>query len=204
MRSGSGQNGEAAGSTEAAAYNLLQAPVPAGAEPAGSGSTGARVDAPAGTAWLALPAITRAAGGGRSRGARTSSTLGIVNRVPEPGYTRVALHLFDRNGPLDIRCMRIESEHVARIDLDRLGYIAPGFVGGALVSASYWDHTVVDPVSGDHRNRVDLGAVVLARESGDLPGDQAVAMEAVAPVSRRDARFSFCDGPRFLPGCKGN
>jgi hypothetical protein len=101
-------------------------------------------------------------------------------------------------------CEKLGAKEVEYIDLSTWGYIHPGFVGSAIVSATYWEHDVFDPEGKFLRNLVGLAAVKIERTGGTLlqavPGDQAAGSVA-EPILGAFA-FSGLQGP-LCPGLDG-
>ncbi len=124
-----------------------------------------------GTGMVALPSLSKPVGAGGS-GAQASE-VAIANVVTKPGFTDVAIYLFDQNGVLDVECRKLAEQQVAYIDLRRWGTIQPGFRGSLVASATAWQHDVFDPNGNRVANPVGLAAVVLDRTlgSGPMNGD---------------------------------
>ena len=177
--------------TEAAAYNLF--PVPTEPEEMMGGEHGDFLCLRGQTSRLALPVVRRSGDGPGG-----SSHVAVMNLVAEPGFTRAGIYLFDQNGLFNLVCLTLASQQTAQVDLDRWGFVAPGFTGAALVSASFWWHRVRDPDQGIDRNPVGLAAVVLNSPEWDGPGDATTAIEAIAVT-----RFNgLCDRGQVLPRCR--
>lgn len=168
----------------ALAYNLLPAPL------APDRRRGPEI-LPQGVALLAIPNLVA-----RSDIPDVTSRLALANHVAEPGRTRLAVFLFDANGLLEGRCLTLEAQEVAYIDLIGWGQVAPSFRGSAVVSALAWEH----PVWLDGRllgDRVGLAAVAV-QEAGFAAEDRAEgdAYGATAGLPFRPAG----PGPAILAG----
>jgi len=105
--------------------------------------------------------------------------IAIQNTVPIPGFTDIAVFLFDQNGLLDIVCQKLDARQVEYLGLDAWGYVNPGFSGSAVISAVAWEH--VESNSG--RNLVGLAAVAVERRQAlrgaEVPGDVSTATRGV-------------------------
>jgi hypothetical protein len=81
------------------------------------------------------------------------------------------------NGLIDYVCQKLNEKQVEYIDFQTWGYLAPGFKGSAIISATFWEHNVFSPTGQFLRNLVGLGAVSIERSGTPLgenvPGDQA-------------------------------
>jgi hypothetical protein len=81
-------------------------------------------------------------------------------------------------------CQKLTEKQVEYINLATWGYVNPRFNGSAIVSATFWEHDVFDPVGQFSRNVVGLGGVAVERVGGvnggpDVPGDESKAFEAI-------------------------
>jgi hypothetical protein len=135
-----------------------------------------RGDGTDGSAVLALPLLAK-----DNRG--INSEVAITNLVAKPGFTDFVIYLYDQNGLLDHVCEKLSEQQVEYIDLSQWGFIAPRWLGSAVISASFWEHDVFDDQGGFVRNVVGLGAVAVERvggtqAGGDIPGDESKAYEA--------------------------
>ncbi len=136
---------------------------------------------------LALPQLGRATD--------LSHELAVMNAARTPGHTNAAVLLFDTNGLLDVVCVRLDRGATEFVDLANWGFIAPGFRGSAVISASTWNHR--DASAGaDAPNPVSLAAVMLRRPNPaeDPTTDPALGLGshaalAVAIPDSADARF---------------
>ncbi len=137
-----------------------------------------------GVGLIAIPSLLNEAG---QLGVTTE--LAVANLVPNPGFTNVAILVYDRNGAVDARCRQLRQLEVAYIDAGAWGHLSPGFSGSALISAVGWRHPVPDLPRGAERNLVGLAAVVVqrgghgGRPDGELAGDVSGATTGV-PVRR--------------------
>jgi len=111
-----------------------------------------------GAALVGLPAIDRDSAS--VTGASRASRILVHNAAEATGFTDVALYLHDQNGFLDMTCQHLTDRRTAVIDLQAWGFIAQGFRGSALVSASFWEHDVFSPEGDFLRNVVALQAAV--------------------------------------------
>lgn len=151
-------------------YNLLSERE-ALIRPAGGGAAGgagAAGGTAAGIGAVALSGVARAGGN-----VSLTSEIAIANFVHAPGWTQVAVLLYDANGIIDIVCRRIAAGSVAYVDLAELP-LAAGFRGGAIVSATEWRHPVGGVDRGPIRNLVGLGAVVVTRRVNPTGDELAV------------------------------
>ena len=152
-----------------------------------------------GTAMLAVPSLFK-----DLEGFGVTTELAIANLVPKPGFTDFAVGIYDQNGFLDFVCEKLGDQQVEYIDFQTWGYINPGFVGSAIVSATFWEHDVFSPTGAFVRNLVGLAAVSIERSGTSLlqniPGDQAAGSEAL-PILGAFA-FPGTDAP-LCPGLEG-
>jgi hypothetical protein len=49
---------------------------------------------------------------------------------------------------VDFPCQNLTEKQVEYINLATWGYVNPRFNGSAIVSATFWEHDVFDPVGG--------------------------------------------------------
>jgi len=102
-----------------------------------------------------------------------SSEIAIHNVNPNPGFTDFAIFFFDQNGLLNYVCQKLNEKQVEYIDLNTWGYIPPGFMGSAVISATY----TTQP------GGFGLAAVIVERTSpmlvGDVPGDESNGHPAI-------------------------
>jgi hypothetical protein len=157
--------------TQAIAYNLF--PETQGyiwQLGAGTGGTAS------GVGLIGIPSLLQR---GNSLGLVTE--LAIQNIVPKPGFTDFVLFIYDQNGLLDYVCEKLNEKQVEYIDLSTWGVINPGFKGSAVISATYWEHDVFDPVGRFVRNVVGLAAIkverVIPSSAIPIPGDVAAGSE---------------------------
>ncbi|MFN8499639.1 MAG: isopeptide-forming domain-containing fimbrial protein [Anaerolineae bacterium] len=129
-----------------------------------------------GVGLIAVPSLAQK---GNSFGVVTD--LAIQNLAPVLGFTDFVIYVYDQNGLLDYVCEKLNEKQVEYIDLSKWGWIQPGFVGSAVISAVYWEHNVFDAQAGALRNVVGLAAVKVERvvPAGNLPspGDLTTASE---------------------------
>ena len=115
--------------------------------PDGAGRCGAE----SGVALIALPAV-----------GSDVDRVYIANAVPNLGLTQVAVMLFDQNGRIGGVCRPIAAQQTIALNMAAHGLQGTGWRGGALVSAAWWSHAVID-----NRRVVRkeiLGAGVLSKE----------------------------------------
>jgi hypothetical protein len=131
-----------------------------------------------GIGCVAVPALVR---GGD--GAGTATEIAVANTAPAPGTTHALTLIFDQNGPVSSVCHRLGQGEAGYVDLAALGFLGPGFRGGALVSATSWDHRQYDDAGFFRRNDVSLAAaaVTLPRRSTGLSGsaDRATGLRGI-------------------------
>ncbi|MFN8483564.1 MAG: hypothetical protein U0768_11035 [Anaerolineae bacterium] len=140
-----------------------------------------------------------------------TTDIAIQNLVPKPGFTDFVVYVYDQNGLLDYVCEKLNEKQVEYINLDNWGWIQPGFLGSAVISAVYWEHDVITgiPVFGPQnpqipillRNVVGLAAVKVERSVPVAPG-------AVPPGDITGASEGFPIPPGFdfegyIPQCPG-
>ena len=137
-------------------------------------------------------------------GTGTTSELAIMNLVTKPGFTDFAIFIYDQNGLLDFVCQKLHDRQVEYIDLQVWGYVANGFKGSAIISATFWEHDVFDGEGFFLRSLLGLGAVSVertgARLGEDVPGDEAAGSRGI-PFAQDDT-LSACFGGT-LPRCPG-
>jgi hypothetical protein len=129
-----------------------------------------------GAAVIGIPLLAK-----ENRGVTTE--LAVTNLVPKPGFTDFALYVYDQNGLIDFVCEKLNEKQVEYINLATWGWIAPRFLGSAVISATFWEHEVFDAGGKFVRNVVGLSAVGVERIGGvlggpDVPGDESKAFEA--------------------------
>lgn len=157
-----------------AEYNLLPARFGA-LEP-----TDGRVPvAGTGTAVVGIPQLVKRSGPGQA-----TTILAISNMVTKPGFTDFGLFIYDQNGLLDVVCEKLNEKTTEYIDFDNWGFVNPGFMGSAIISAVRWEHDIFSPEGNLMRNVVGLGAVTLLAQRGSPPaesnGDSATAATGIA------------------------
>lgn len=129
---------------------------------------------------IGIPSLLK---GGSTAGALSvTSELAIQNVVPKPGFTDFAIFIYDQNGLLDRVCEKLREQNSEYINLDRWGFINPGFKGSAVISATFWEHPVLSTTTGEFvRNLLGLAAVKVERSNtvlgSDFPGDESAASE---------------------------
>lgn len=146
----------------ALAYNLLPEPL-AFTWPSGPDM---------GTGLIAVPAAFK---GAEPTGATTE--IAIANLVPDPGFTDIAVFVFDANGLVDLVCRKLREQEVGYLDLATWGFLAPGFQGSAIVSAAFWEHD-----GGGRRasNLLGLAAVAVQRSPVAFGQDLGDGLTATA------------------------
>jgi hypothetical protein len=123
-----------------------------------------------------------------------SSEIAIQNINPNPGFTDFAIFFYDQHGLLDYVCQKLNEKQVEYIDLDTWGYIHPGFLGSAVISATYTTQA----------GGFGLGAVVVERTGpllggGDVPGDESNGTTAIAVTGP----FGLEQQEPLVPVCPG-
>ncbi len=136
-----------------------------------------------GTRAVALPIFEKDLD---DRNFSVTTELALADLVPEPGWTDVAVLIFDRNDLVDVLCRRLDAGEVQYVNLQHLGAIDPGFNGTAIVSATYWEHldsAATQPPTG----RVGISAALVTRygtvAGQDIPGDE-VSVTMGTPLER--------------------
>ncbi len=151
-----------------------------------------------GSAVIGLPILAKG-----NRG--ITSEIAITNLVPKPGFTDFAIYLYDQNGLVDFYCQKLGEKQVEYIDLSQQGAIRDGYLGSAVISATFWEHHVWDNRGNHQRNLVGLSAIVVERIGGtllgpDVPGDESKAYEGIPIFTRfvpqRDVLCPGLPGPR--------
>ncbi len=149
-----------------------------------------------GTTLIGIPSLIK-------QGLGLTSELAIQNVVPKPGFTDFAIYIYDQNGLLDFVCEKLNEKQAEYINLDRWGYINPGFKGSAIISATFWEHPVFSTTGQWQRNVVGLAAVKVERSGtvlgSDVLGDESAGSEGF-PIPW--ARYFDFEGPQ-APTCPG-
>jgi hypothetical protein len=130
----------------------------------------------------------------------------LANQVPDPGWTDVAVLVYDQNALADVMCRRLGAMEVDYITLGYSGVFDNGFIGSALVSAVYWEH-LAPAGAGTEVNRVGISAATVTRSrtwtGEDIPGDEVGASVGAPLVALPDAVARAvgdpCDGHPFAP-----
>ena len=155
------------------------------------GSAGGSLDS--GIGLIAIPSLLR-----DLKNSGMTSEIAIANVVPKPGFTDLAIFLYDQNGLIDYVCQKLNEKQVEYIDLQTWGYLDEGFKGSAIISAVFWEHDVFDDTGFFLRNLVGLGAVAVERKGTrlgeDVPGDESAGSRGI-PFRQQDlegAEFEFC------------
>ena len=153
--------------TSTGSVDLPPAPVIAVVMPDSAGHSGvigsawsmaAGERAQSGAALFGLPSIGRDLPS--ATGATRASRILLHNSAEIPGFTDLAVYLYDQNGFLDVSCEKLNQRQVTVMDLQTLGFLSDGLRGSALVSAAFWEHDVFAPDGGHLRNVVSLLAAV--------------------------------------------
>ena len=143
-----------------------------------------------GVGMIAIPSLLK-----DIDGTGITSEVAIANVVPKPGFTDLAIFIYDQNGLLDYVCQKLNEKQVEYIDLQTWGYVNPGFKGSAIISATFWEHDVFGPTGNFIRNVLGLGAVQVQREKTrlgeDVPGDEAAGDRGI-PFDLRQVRDARC------------
>ncbi len=131
------------------------------------------------------PGLTASAGGEHTGAARLAipimeqeperphgetTRFSISNVVWVPGFTDLAIVLYDQNGLLDFVCWKMNENQTGYIDLRTWGYVSPGFRGTAIVSAVFWEHEVFSAKGGFLHNLVGLAAVAASQPTDGTAG----------------------------------
>ena len=83
---------------------------------------------------IAIPRLVRREGPDQA-----TSVLAIANASPNPGFTDLAIYLYDKNGLLDFTCLSLQTRQSRRVDLESWSFIPTAFHASAVVSATYWE-----------------------------------------------------------------
>lgn len=148
-----------------------------------------------GASVLALPIGQRFAADPLAAAAKVH----VANIVRQPGFTDVALYVYDANGLVDHLCERLEATTVHPIDLSRLGFLTPGFSGHLLVSAGHWEHP-----AGSGSNRIGLQAWATLAEGPDQSPALLEAWSAVTALGPDAYRALEGVAAQGLPPCPGS
>ncbi len=148
--------------------------------------------AQSGAALFGLPSIGRQ--GPSATGAVRASRILLHNGAEVPGFTDLAVYLYDQNGFLDVSCQRLNQRQVTVTDLQALGFLSTGFRGSALVSAAFWEHDVFAPDGRHLRNVVSL----LAAVQEPVPVFSDPGFHQGLAAGSRDAGFA---ASALLPAC---
>jgi len=122
------------------------------------------------------------------------SELAIQNINPNPGFTDFAIYFYDQNGLLDYVCEKLNEKQVEYIDLNSWGYIPSGFLGSAIINATY----TTQP-GGFGLGGVAIERIGRALTDPQINGDESKGYE-MFPIADV-LRFDF-EGPQF-PVCPG-
>jgi hypothetical protein len=139
--------------------------------PLGSGEG----DLTSGVGLLALPEIQKGASDSAA-----SHRIGIANLAHRPGFTDFVMYIHDDTQLVDCVCQKLNEAQSEYIDLNRWGYVNPGFRGSSFISASFWEHDVFDFEGKWLRNTVGLAAV--ADEWSRTPAEGRDAASAIVAV----------------------
>lgn len=186
--------------SEAIAYNLL--PEQSAFDWQLGGETNGGLTS--GVGLIAIPTLVK-----DLSGVGATTEVAVANLVPKPGFTDLAIFIYDQNGLIDVVCEKLNDRQVEYINLDSWGYINDGFKGSAVVSAMYWEHGVFSGAGGFERNLVGLGVVSVERSSTtlgeDIPGDESAGDRGI-PFGMTQVETNGCayrySGP-LPPLCPG-
>jgi hypothetical protein len=134
--------------------------------PTGSGPGGTA----SGVALLAWPRLFKSdeLGGG-------GTTLAVSNLVSKPGFTDFVIMLYDQNGLLDFVTEKLDEGQTEYVNLGTWGFVNPGWLGSAIVSACFWEHEVTSERGESERNLVGLAGLAF-----DSPTDRGGATSDLA------------------------
>lgn len=107
-----------------------------------------------GAGILALPSV----GGG---GPGSHAAIVVANGSAAPGFSDIAAYIYDANGLIDRRCLRLTDGASEAIDLAPLAPIGAAFRGSAIVSAGFWEHDWFDSRGYFVGNAVAIAAVAV-------------------------------------------
>ncbi len=131
---------------------------------------------------------------------RLTSEIAIQNVTPLPGFTDLALFVYDPNRLLDFQCEKLHEKQVEYIDLYAWPLVMENFQGSMVISATYWTHQV--PNQSGHTTAGIAAVSVLrsgTRLGQDFPGDESAGVEAF-PIP---LGFKFAGPPGSPPTCPG-
>ncbi|MFN8483234.1 MAG: isopeptide-forming domain-containing fimbrial protein [Anaerolineae bacterium] len=155
-----------------------------------------------GVGLIAIPSLAQ-----KGNAQNIVTDLAIQNLAPVPGFTDFVIYVYDQNGLLDYVCEALNQSQVEYIDLSKWGWLQPGFMGSAVISAVYWEHDVLDPQANAIRNVVGLAAVKVERvvPGGNLPaaGDLTTASEGFPIPPSAAGSCPPIDLEGFPPACPG-
>ncbi len=149
-----------------------------------------------GVGRIAIPSLLK-----DRAGLGLTTELAIANVVPAPGYTDLAILIYDQNGLVDVICQKLGQLSVEYVNLASDVAILPaGFRGSAVISAVHWQHPLFADDGRFLRNLVGLAAVKIERSGtvmgADAPGDESAGSEGLAMLGR----FAYLGGPIRPPG----
>ncbi len=152
-----------------------------------------------GVGRIAIPSLLK-----DREGIGLTTELAIANVVPAPGYTDLAILMYDQNGLVNVVCQKLSQLSVEYINLaSDVAILPPGFRGSAVISAVHWQHPLLGEDGRYLRNLVGL-AVAKVERSGtimgaDVPGDESAGSEGLAMLGR----FAYLGAPIRCPGLSG-
>jgi len=146
--------------------------------PAGAGKCGSE----SGVALIALPAV-----------GSDVDRVYIANAVPYLGLTQVAIMLFDQNGRIGGVCRPVAAQQTIALNMTAHGLQGTGWRGGALVSAAWWSHAIIDN-RRVVRNVVGLTALVAHRPPDADLGDSMTAAVGIPQRPNRDVHVGRIAG----------
>jgi hypothetical protein len=121
-----------------------------------------------GTQLVAVPLVTQ--------DSLSTTRLAVTNTVPRPGVTNAVLLVYDANGAVATRCLRLPAGGTVVSEAGALSLPDTSFRGSAIISAASWRHPVSDTRGRVTANLVGLAALaVYTRNGGAQPGDTSAA-----------------------------
>jgi len=122
---------------------------------------------------VAIPSVIKGRGG-------LTSEVAIQNVVPLPGFTDLALSMYDANRLLDVHHEKLNEKQVEYINIESWALIPHNFEGSMIISATHWTHVLPGQ---PYTTTAGIAAVSVVRSGTilgeDIPGDESAGVEAI-------------------------